>query len=56
MSLEDMSAKFNYPLTHHARDKVAELKPGAKKGRPAASQETNGAADGTEDGTEEYGK
>jgi len=72
MSLEDMSAKFNYSLTRHGRDKVAKLKLGAKKGRPAASQGTNGAqhdtvdetADGTGDGTgdrmvdvtEEYGK
>lgn len=59
MSLEDMSAKFNYSLTRHGRDKVAELKLGVKKGRPAASQGTNDAqhdaadetADGTGDGT-----
>jgi hypothetical protein len=72
MSLEDMSAKFNYSLTRHGRDKVGELKLGAKKGRPAASEGINDAqhdavdemADGTGDGTgdrtgdvtEEYGK
>ena len=68
MSLEDMSAKFNYSLTRHGRDKLAELKLGTKKGRPAASQGTNGvqhdAVDDTADGmgdrtgnaTEEYGK
>jgi hypothetical protein len=68
MSLEDMSAKFNYSLARHGRDKVGELKLGAKKGRPAASEGINEAqhdavdkmadetGDETRDVTEEYGK
>jgi hypothetical protein len=55
MSLEDMSAKFNASLTRHGKEKLAELKLHAKKGRAAASQTASGVSPGAVDGTEEDG-
>lgn len=52
MTLEDMSAKFNSSLTRHSKEKLAELKPRAKKNREAASQTANGVSPSALDGTE----